>query len=467
MANGEIFASEVQEVHPPTAQELRLLFKAFADAKDRWKIDGATMKGYYLHSESGYLYIWHQATGILYEHLQSTGQCQAVWSSAVPQLNAEIWTVLPLPPTDPASMQATSVSNGELPNIDVFINLTVAHEANKQIPKDLLQAAVEDFSIRWELRPQEARKIGRLPPAGQCFALQNFRGSKDQRSTAEALEDFVNDLKSEEPPPWGNSACTLRVESTGAIIGRCCPDLDALCREDPVERLAQAHCKIRSEKDRFFLCDMETSQEGTSLDGYEVNSHWVGPLKTGSLIVCGPLRIKIQLSEMAKDTPLDASIMRQMSLKRPFGESDDEDDPESEWRRKVFQRTEEDGKIEARKRHELYKDRAEERRKRHNDSGAAIDTLVNKFEKIVEAERVAAEVEAKRIEMPTQEDQREACMNVDGSFVGSVNLERAGIGFHSSMSAELIPNVLDPKALSRQDSSKLKMQMRFKQAHES
>lgn len=179
-----------------------------------------------------------------------------------------------------------------------------------------------------------------------------------------------------------------------------------------------------------------------------------------------PTKDKIQLSEMAKDTPLDASIMRQMSLKRPFGESDDEDD-QSEWRRKVFQRTDEDGKLEVRRRNEQYKDRAEERRKRHSDSGAAIDTLVNKFEKIVEAERVAAEVEAQRVEMPAQEDQREACMNVDGSFVGSMNLERAGIGFHSSMSAELIPNVLDPKALSRQDSSKLKMQMRFKQAHES
>lgn len=134
----------------------------------------------------------------------------------------------------PASMQATSVTNGELPNIDVFINLTIAHEANKQIPKDLLQDAVEDFSIRWELRPQEAKKIGRLPPAGQCFALQNFRGSKDQRSVAEALEDFINELKREDPPPWGNSACTLRVESTGAIIGRSCPDLDALCRDDPL-----------------------------------------------------------------------------------------------------------------------------------------------------------------------------------------------------------------------------------------
>ena len=32
----------------------------------------------------------------------------------------------------------------------------------------------------------------------------------------------------------------------------------------------------------------------------------------------------------------------------------------------------------------------------------------------------------------------QACMNVDGSFVGSVNLERAGIGFHSSMSVSAV-----------------------------
>ena len=47
-----------------------------------------------------------------------------------PQLNAEIWTVLPLPPTDPASLQASySVEN--LPNIDAFLNLTVSHESGQ------------------------------------------------------------------------------------------------------------------------------------------------------------------------------------------------------------------------------------------------------------------------------------------------------------------------------------------------
>ncbi|CAE7394501.1 unnamed protein product [Symbiodinium microadriaticum] len=185
----------------------------------------------------------------------------------------------------PLLSQASSVANGELPNIDVFVNLTIAHEADKQIPADLLQAAVEEFATRWELRPQAARRVTTLPPAGQCFALQNFRGDpRGELTNSEALESYVEMLRRLESPPWGNSACTLRVESTGAIIGRCCPDLDALCREDPPERLAQAHCKIRSEKDRFFLCDMETTDEGTTLDGYAVNSDWVGPLKSGSQI---------------------------------------------------------------------------------------------------------------------------------------------------------------------------------------
>ncbi|CAE7566257.1 unnamed protein product [Symbiodinium sp. CCMP2456] len=165
---------------------------------------------------------------------------------------------------------------------------------------------------------------------------------------------------------------------------------------------------------------------------------------------------------MAKDTPLDSVAMR--ALKRSAEGDSDEDDPE--WRRKVFQRTEEDDQLAWAKRRDQYKDRAEERRQRHSNSGAAIDTLVNKFEKIVEAERVAAEAEEARVDMPMQEAHREAGMNVDGSFVGFGNTERAGIGFHSSGSAELIPNVLDPKSLSRQDSSKLKTQLRYQQAHQ-
>jgi len=450
-------------VIPPSAAELRTMRRAFSDAKDQWKIDGATMKSFYLHSESGYLYCWDQPTGILYEYEQSTGQCQTVWSSAVPQLNAELWTVLPLPPTDPASLQASMVQSGNLPNIDVFLVLTIAHEAGRQVPEDVLVTAVDEFCGTLDLQPQARRRMRELPPAGQGFVIQNFRGSGG--NTSEELVAYVAGLQRGRPP-WGNSACTLRVEATGAILGRCCPDLDALCREDPPERLARAHCKIMSEEDRFFICDLNTSEEGTTLDGFAVNDQWVGPLKSNSLLTIGPLRIRIQLSDVAKDEPLKGGIKRLNSKRSLDGEDSDDGEVAGDaahWKRKVFQKTAEWDQAEQQRRQ--YKDRAEERRKRTGGvSGAAIDALVGKFEEIKQAEKIAEEVEEARVEMPTQEAHREANMNSDGSFIGFGNFERAGIGFLSETGPELIPEVLNPKGLSQQDASRLKTQLRFKQA---
>mmetsp|Transcript_30175 Transcript_30175/g.86425 ORF Transcript_30175/g.86425 Transcript_30175/m.86425 type:complete len:480 (-) Transcript_30175:234-1673(-) len=462
------------EASPPSGAELKMMFRAFRNAKDRWQIDSATMKGFYLHSESGYLYIWNQPTGILYEYEQSTGQCQTVWSSALPQVNAELWTVLPLPPTDPASLQASFAQSETLPNCDVFLILTVAHESGRQVPADVLEVAVDDFCNRNQLQDSARGQLCQLSPAGQGYVIQNFRADTWNSDPSRAFLGFCRNLQRQRPPPWGNSACTLRVEATGAIIGRCCPDLDALCREDPPARLAQAHCKIMSEQDRFFICDMETSEEGTLLDGFAVNDQWLGPLKSGSLLTVGPLRIKIQLSDVAKDTPLDASSSGRRAISKRSLSGDASDDDASllpsaaggdAWKRKVFQKTGEEGQEEWKRRQEHYKDRAEERRQRSGGEAgsAAVDGLINRFNQIQDAERKAAEAEEARVEEPTREAHREASMGIDGSFLGMGGLERAGIGFRTAIGEELIPNVLDPKRLSAQDTSRMKTQMRFNQ----
>mmetsp|Transcript_118682 Transcript_118682/g.369746 ORF Transcript_118682/g.369746 Transcript_118682/m.369746 type:complete len:270 (+) Transcript_118682:2-811(+) len=257
-------------------------------------------------------------------------------------------------------------------------------------------------------------------------------------------------------PPWGSSACTLVVHAAGAIVGRCSPDLDALCRGEPPGRLAQAHCKFKCEQDRFFVCDLNSSEEGTTLDGFAVNDEWIGPLKSGSLLAIGPLRIKIQLSDMAKDTPLPSS------LKRPL---DEEDPQDGVWQSKVYQVVQKEQKALAAKKQQDYKDRAEERRQRtKGEAGSvAIEGLVNRFNSIREAEKAAEEAEDSRVEAPTLEAHREANMANDGSFLGGGGFERAGIGFHSGAAAELIPNVLDPRNLSTKDTAQLKMQMRMDQ----
>lgn len=439
-----------------TKAEMRIMLKTFGDAKDRWKIDGRSMKGFYLHSESGYLYCWDQPRGILYEYEQDDGVCHVVWKAALPTVNAAIWQVLPLPPTDPASLQAAQTQSGCLPNADVYLVLTIAHEAGSQLPDDVLAAAAEEFCSRLQLHSRASQRLRRLPPAGQHFIIQNFRCEEDEQAKSEALLAYVDKLLRRPRLPWGNSACTLVVHSAGAIIGRSCPDLDALCRDDPPERLAQAHCKIVSDNERFFVCDLNTAAEGTDLDGFAVNESWVGPLKTGSLLSVGPLRIKIQLSDMAKDTPVSA--------KRPLETEEDED---AIWQQKVHQTVKKEERLLAEKQRQLYKDRAEERRQRTKaEAGSiAIDSLVNKFQHIREAERLADEAEERRVEMPTMEAHREANMATDGSFLGVGGFERAGIGFHSSVAAELIPPVLDPRSLSAQDRSRLKTQLRYDQAH--
>eukprot|EP00928_Gymnodinium_smaydae_P032793 TRINITY_DN23665_c0_g2_i1.p1 TRINITY_DN23665_c0_g2~~TRINITY_DN23665_c0_g2_i1.p1 ORF type:complete len:526 (-),score=109.41 TRINITY_DN23665_c0_g2_i1:204-1781(-) len=442
---------------PPAATkaEMRAMFRTFRDAKDKWKIDGQSLKGFYLRSETGYLYCWDQPKGILHEYEPSTGQCQAVWSSAVPGLNAEIWTVLPLPPTDPAAMQAAQMQTGCVPNIDVYLILTVAHEEGRHLPSDVLAAASEDFCSRHELQEAARKRLRELPAAGQHFVIQNFRPG-DGSKTSKAFLVYVEKLLKRPRPPWGSSACTLVVNSTGATIGRSCPDLDALCRDDPQSRLAQAHCNIMSEQDRFFVRDLNTSLEGTLLDGFAVNDEWVGPLKNGSLLTLGPLRIRVHLSEMAQDEPLPSG--EELSLKRAGADEG--------WQRKVYQKTAEDDKKAAQRRAQEYKDRAELRRERSKgEAGSiAIDTLVNKFERIKEAEKAAEEAEERRVDAPTMEAHREANMSIDGTFLGGGGFERAGIGFHAQFGAELIPNVPDPRSLSPQEAARLKTQQRFNQA---
>eukprot|EP00747_Dinoflagellata_sp_TGD_P163414 gnl/TRDRNA2_/TRDRNA2_182061_c0_seq1.p1 gnl/TRDRNA2_/TRDRNA2_182061_c0~~gnl/TRDRNA2_/TRDRNA2_182061_c0_seq1.p1 ORF type:complete len:484 (+),score=103.50 gnl/TRDRNA2_/TRDRNA2_182061_c0_seq1:162-1613(+) len=474
-APGDQPAEAAAPAPTPSPAELRRMRGAFRDAKDQWKIDGQTLKGFYLHSESGYLYIWNQPTGILYEYDQGAGQCQAVWTAACPQLNAEIWTVLPLPPTDPASLQAATSMSGQLPNPDVFLVLSVNHEDGKQLPADAVEETVMAFCEHHGVNQQARQRLREMPAVGQGYICQNFR-EKHHKGTdkSKALMHYIHKHLRRNPPRWGTAACTLRVEATGAILGTSNPDLAAICRDDPPERLSAAHCKIMSEQDRFFVCDLNTTVEGTSLDGFQVGEDWVGPLKTGSVLSLGPLQITISLSDMAQDKMPEGAVLN--GRKRAAEDGSDSDtncglegsgEARVGWKAKVFKKTAKTAKeeeAERLKRQASYKDRAEERRQRSGgNKGAALDTLVQKFEHIKEAERIAEEEEENRVEEPTLAGQREANMSRDGSFAGWGGGERAGIGFAAEHGDVLIPNVLDPKGLSEAQEAKLKTKMRYEQ----
>eukprot|EP00747_Dinoflagellata_sp_TGD_P021087 gnl/TRDRNA2_/TRDRNA2_128262_c0_seq1.p1 gnl/TRDRNA2_/TRDRNA2_128262_c0~~gnl/TRDRNA2_/TRDRNA2_128262_c0_seq1.p1 ORF type:complete len:555 (+),score=103.13 gnl/TRDRNA2_/TRDRNA2_128262_c0_seq1:54-1667(+) len=256
---------------------------AFAGAKDRWKVDGETMKGFYLHSPTSQLFCWDQAKGVLYEYVHDTGDCTAIWAAATPQLNAEVWTVLPLPPTDPASLQTSAMgqSSGTV--------LCLLHASRSRGP------ACADFCARIGADEQALEALESLPAAGQAYVLRTFCAPSRDVVSGALRRQIRNYARLGSNVPWAGALeeATLRVPATGAILGRCVPDLAALCWDDG-EPLAPAHCRVSCVRGRFSVCDLEAAEDGTLLDGRRVLTEWA-TLKDGSHLEIGPLRIRVEL----------------------------------------------------------------------------------------------------------------------------------------------------------------------------
>ena len=88
--------------------------EAFSKAQDRWDVVEGGARCYYHHSDKGLFFEWDQQTGVLFQYFFGTDEARsvpvgdddlpergAIWSSECPDTHAEVWEVLPLPPTDP------------------------------------------------------------------------------------------------------------------------------------------------------------------------------------------------------------------------------------------------------------------------------------------------------------------------------------------------------------------------------
>ena len=263
---------------------------AFADAKDRWKIDAETLKGFYLHSPTGQLFSWDQARGVLYEYIRGSGECRPIWAAGAPHLSSEIWTVLPLPPTDPASLQTSTSSSRVL----CILHLSRARAAIRAA------AASADFCERLRLNSRALDALLSLPPPGQAYVLRTFCAPHQDPSGA--LRRQVEKLQSmgtQAPYASAVEEATLRVPASGAILGRCVPEIAALCwnETDPV---AAAHCRIAHVDGVYSVCDLGADEDGTLFDGRRLGSEWC-PLKDGCDIDIGPIRMHVELKPVTAD----------------------------------------------------------------------------------------------------------------------------------------------------------------------
>lgn len=299
-AVGGLDARTPSDASPDEVDAAEDVAGAFADAKDRWKIDANSLKGFYFHSPTQELFSWEQARGLLYKYDHERGDCDVVWAASTPQLNAEIWTLLPLPPTDPASLTQPAAAAQAARFLCV---LTLSRARALQRAK----AASEDFCARHGLDASALATLQRLPAAGQLYVVRTF--CAPSRDASGALRRQVRSLQDlGASAPWAGciEGATVRVPATGAILGRCIPEIAGLCWEDS-DRVAPGHCRVAMVDGRFSVCDLASDEGGTLFDGRRIGGEWV-PLRSGCSLELGPVRIDVELTPVHTAASLPPEI---------------------------------------------------------------------------------------------------------------------------------------------------------------
>eukprot|EP00397_Hematodinium_sp_SG-2012_P061838 GEMP01082550.1.p1 GENE.GEMP01082550.1~~GEMP01082550.1.p1 ORF type:complete len:219 (+),score=43.86 GEMP01082550.1:46-657(+) len=151
--------------------------EAFADAADRWKVQG--MKSFYLDSASRQLYCWDQPTGILF--LYAGDACRPIWKASHPEDNATIWQTLPLPPTDAASLNANPQGARE-----VSLHVLRAQGAAKGAPICVREQLSAKAAI-WGLHPSAVTRLQELPVPGLEYLLATFIPNRNTMNVSKAL----------------------------------------------------------------------------------------------------------------------------------------------------------------------------------------------------------------------------------------------------------------------------------------
>eukprot|EP00438_Fugacium_kawagutii_P028605 Skav226697 [mRNA] locus=scaffold3971:207179:208600:- [translate_table: standard] len=261
---------------------------AFADAKDCWKVDAETLKGFYLHSATGQLFSWDQAAGVLYEYLRGSGECRAIWAAGAPHLSSEIWSILPLPPTDPASLVNAGSGGSSGGSVLCILHLSRARAAQRAA------LASADFCDRLRLGSRALDALLSLPPAGQAYVLRTFCAPRvDAQGALERQVQALQRLGGDAPYASALESTSVRVPASGAILGRCVPEIAALCWND-TDPVAAAHCRIACINGQYSVCDLVADDDGTLYDGRRLGTHWC-PLKDGCNIDIGPVRMQVEL----------------------------------------------------------------------------------------------------------------------------------------------------------------------------
>lgn len=135
---------------------------AFAQAQDQWSVSENRERCFYHDTQRELFFEWDQAEGLLFQYFcqDSQGEEKAenaekgsverapIWSAACPETHAEVWQVLPMPPTDPgAELQVSEEVEAEPTSAQAQAAPSASEGAKTEAPANPVVLASAETSM--------------------------------------------------------------------------------------------------------------------------------------------------------------------------------------------------------------------------------------------------------------------------------------------------------------------------------
>ena len=223
--------SNVDHVQRAQAQAWR---SAFAEATNQWFVSDKGERCFYHDTEKDLFFEWDQAEGLLFQYFSGEGEKEMerapIWSAECPETHAEVWQVLPMPPTDPNSQlgQAAEAKSeaGEEVVAPAEVAPQVAPDAPSMMPPPPKKKKLPPVPIMAQSGPEDDDEDEgdlKLPESRSLpSVVMGCEGPPQQSSSSSLGHQASQDEEPDDEDPGGRSLVLEEGEEVDDLAAEDC-----------------------------------------------------------------------------------------------------------------------------------------------------------------------------------------------------------------------------------------------------
>lgn len=195
---------------------------AFAQAQDQWSVSENRERCFYHDTQRELFFEWDQAEGLLFQYFSQDSQGEEkaenaekgsverapIWSAACPETHAEVWQVLPMPPTDPgAELQESEEAEAEPASAQAQASPSASEGAKTEAPANPVVPSAETSMLP---PPPKKKKLPPVPIMAPSAPEDDDEDDGDLRlPESRAVPGVVMGCEGPPPAPASSSSSSV------------------------------------------------------------------------------------------------------------------------------------------------------------------------------------------------------------------------------------------------------------------